>query len=79
MAESEEKLKSLLMRVNEESEKNGLELNIQKTKMMASIILWQIEGGEVEAVTYFSLGLQNHCRQWLQSWDWKTLAPWKGI
>ena len=63
MAESEEKLKSLLMRVNEESEKNGLELNIQKTKMMASIILWQIEGGEVEAVTYFSLGLQNHCRQ----------------
>ena len=63
MAESEEKLKSLLMRVKEESEKNGLELNIQKTKMMASIILWQIEGGEVEAVTYFSLGFQNHCRQ----------------
>ena len=43
MAESEEELKSLLMRVKEESEKNGLELNIQKTKMMASIILWQIE------------------------------------
>ena len=43
MEENEEKLESLLMRVKEESEKNGLELNIQKTKMMASIILWQIE------------------------------------
>ena len=55
MAESEEKLNSLLMKVKEESEKTGLELNIQKTKIMASnpITLWQIEGGKVETVTDF--------------------------
>ena len=53
MAESEEELKSLLMRVKEESEKAGLKLNIQKTKILASspITAWQIEGGKVEAVT----------------------------
>ena len=53
MAESEEELKSLLMKVKEESEKVGLKLNIQKTKIMASgpITSWQIEGGRVEAVT----------------------------
>ena len=53
MAESEEKLKSLLMKVKEESEKNGLKLNIQKAKIMASgpITSWQAEGGKVEAVT----------------------------
>ena len=58
MAESEEELKSLLMRVKEESEKPGLKLNIQKTKIMASgpITLWQIEGEKVEAVTNFILG-----------------------
>ena len=62
MAESEE-LKSLLMKVKEESEKVGLKLNIQKTKIMASgpITSWQIDGGKVEALTDF-LGLQNHCR-----------------
>ena len=64
MAESEE-LKSLLMRVNEESEKVGLKLNIQKTKIMASgpITSWQIDGETMETVTDFILGvLQNHCR-----------------
>ena len=62
MAESEEELKSLLMKVKEESEKVGLKLNIQKTKTMASgpIISWQIDG---ETVRDFILGgLQNHCR-----------------
>ena len=58
MAESEEELKNLLMKVKEESEKVGLKLNIQKTKIMAfgSITSWQIEGKEVEAVTDFILG-----------------------
>ena len=65
MAESEEELKSLLMKVKEESEKVGLELNIQKTKIMASspIISWLIDEEKVEAVTDYFLGLQNHCRQ----------------
>ena len=65
MAESEEELKSLLMKVKVESEKVGLKLNIQKTKIMASgpITSWQIDGGTVEIVTKFILGgLQNHCR-----------------
>ena len=55
MAESEEELKSLLMKVKEESQKAGLQLNVQKTKIMASggITTWQIEGGKVEAVTGF--------------------------
>ena len=63
MAESEE-LKSLLMKVKEESEKVGLKLNIQKTKIMASspITSWQIDGETVEAVTDYFSGLQNHCR-----------------
>ena len=61
MAESEE-LKSVLMKVKEESEKVGLKLNIQKTKIMASgpITSWQIEGVNVETVTFYFLGLQNH-------------------
>ena len=64
MAESEE-LKSLLMKVKEESEKVGLKLNSQKTKIMASglITSWQIDGETVETVTDFIFGgLQNHCR-----------------
>ena len=68
MAESEEELKSLLMKVKEESEKVGLKLNIQKTKIMASgpITSWQIDGETVETVTDFILGgLQNHFRWWL--------------
>ena len=65
MAESEEELKSLLMKVKEESEKVDLKLNIQKTKIMASnpITLWQIDRETVETVADFTLGgLQNHCR-----------------
>ena len=64
MAESEEELKSLLMKVKEESEKVGLKLNIQKTKIMASglITSWQIDGETMETVTDYFLGLQNHCR-----------------
>ena len=65
MAESEEELKSLFMKVKEESEKAGLKLNIQKTKIMASgpITSWQIDGEIMEIVTdFFFLGLQNHCR-----------------
>ena len=65
MAESEEELKSLLMKVKEESEKVGLKLNIQTTKIMASgpITSWQIDGETMEIVTDFILeGLQNHCR-----------------
>ena len=65
MAESEKELKSLWMKVTEESEKVGLKLNIQKTKIMASspIISWQINGETAETVADFILGgLQNHCR-----------------
>ena len=65
MAESEEELKSLLMKVKEESEKVGLKLNIQKNKIMASrpITSWQIDEEAMETVTDFILGgLQNHCR-----------------
>ena len=65
MAESEEELKSLLMKVKEKSEKFGLKLNIQKTKIMPSspITSWQIDGKTVETVANFIfLGLQNHCR-----------------
>ena len=64
MAESEEKLKSLLMKVKEESEKVGLKLNIQKTKIMASgpIASWQIDGERTETVRLFFFELQNHCR-----------------
>ena len=65
MAESEEELKSLLIKVKEENEKAGLKLNIQKTKIMASgpITSWQIDGETMETVTdFYFLGLKNHCR-----------------
>ena len=65
MAESEEELKSLLMKVKEESEKVGLKLSIEKTKIMASgpISSWQIDGETVETMSEFIFGgLQNHCR-----------------
>ena len=81
MAESEEELKSLL-KVKEEIEKVGLKLNIQKTKVMASgpITSWLIDGKTVETVADFIFwGLQNHCRWWLQPWNWKPLTPWKKI
>ena len=63
-AESEQELKSLLMKVKEESEKVGLKLNIQKMKIMASgpITSWQIDGETKETLTDFIWGLQNHCR-----------------
>ena len=76
MAESEEDQKSLLMKVKEESEKSGLKLNIQKTKIMSSgsITSWQIDGGKMETVAGFifscsKAGLQNHCEWWLQPWN----------
>ena len=64
MAKSEEKLKSLLMKVKEESEKAGLKLNIQKAKTIASgsITSWQIDGETMETVIGFFWGAQNHCR-----------------
>ena len=63
-AKSEEELKNLLMKVKEESEKAGLKLNIQKTKIMAysPITSWQIDGETMERMTDYFLGLQNHCR-----------------
>ena len=64
MAENEEELESLLMKVKEESEEVGLKLNIQKTKIMASgpITLWQIDGETMQTARDYFLGLQNHCR-----------------
>ena len=64
MVESEEELKSLLMKVKEESEKVDLKLNIQKTKIISSspITSWQIDGETMERVTDYFLGLLNHCR-----------------
>ena len=64
MAESEEELKSLLMKVKVESEKVGLKLNVQKTKIMASgpITSWEIDGETGETVSEYIWGLQNHCR-----------------
>ena len=72
MAESKEELKSLLMKVKEESKKVGLKLNIWKTKIMAScpITSWQIDGETMETVRDFIFGgLQNYCRWWLQPWN----------
>ena len=72
MAESEEELKSLLMKMKEESEKAGLKLNIQKTKIMVSgpITSWQVDGGNNgNSDRLYFIGLQNHCGQWLQPWN----------
>ena len=72
MAESEDKKKEPLSESEKESEKIGLKLNIQKTKIMASSpsTSWQIDGETVETVTDFYLfGLPNHCRWWLQPWN----------
>ena len=79
MAESEEKLKSLLMRVKEESEKVGLKLNIQKTKIMACgpITSWQIYGETVETVTDFILGGSKITADGDCSHEIKTFAPWE--
>ena len=77
MTESEEELKSLLMNVKEESENVGLKLKIQKPKIMASgpITSWQIDGETVADFIFW--GLQNHCRWWLQPWNYKTFTSWK--
>ena len=71
MAESEEELKSLLMKVKVESERVGLKLNIQNMKIMAPgpITSWQIDGETMETVTDYFLGLQNHFRGWLHAWN----------
>ena len=71
MAESKEELKNLSRKVKEESEKTGLKFNIQKNKIMASgpITSWQIDGETMETVTDYFLGLQDHCRWWLQPWN----------
>ena len=78
-SESKEELKSLLMKVKEESEIAGLRLNIKKkkkTKIIAPgpITKWQIEGEKVEIVRFPILGLQTHCRWWLQPWNQKMIA-----
>ena len=72
ITESEEELKSLLMKMKEESERAGLKFNIQKTEIMTSgpITSWQIDGKTVKTVADFIFGgLQNHCRWWLQPWN----------
>ena len=72
MAENEEELKSLLMKMKQESEKAGLKLNIQKMKIMASgpITLWQIDGETMETVRDFNfLGSKITCRWWLKPWE----------
>ena len=71
MIESEEELRSLLMRVKDVSEKAGLKLIIQKTRIMVSgpITLWQIDRETIETVKGYFLGLQNHCRWWPQPWN----------
>ena len=78
MAENEEKLRSLLMKVKEESEKTILKLNSQKTKSMASgcITTWQIDGKKsANHVIFHLLELQSHCGWWLQPWNEKTFVP----
>ena len=79
MAESEEELKSLLMTVKEESEKVGLKLNIQKTKIMASgpITSWEIDGETLETVSDFILGGSKITADGDCSHEIKTLTPWK--
>ena len=72
MAESKDKLKSLLIKVKEESEKSGLKLNIQKMKIMASDLITSQEiNGETKEIVkdYFFLDSKNHCRQLLKSWN----------
>ena len=79
VAESEEELKSLLMKVKQESEKVGLKLNIQKTKIMASgpITSWQIDGETMETVTDFILGGSKITADGDCNLEIKTFAPWK--
>ena len=80
---NEDKLKSLLMKVKEESEKAGFKLNIQKTKIMASHQFMSHQfmanrwGNNGNSDRLYFLGLQNHCRWWLQPWNSKMFASWK--
>ena len=78
MAEIEQELKRLLMKVKEKSEKVGLKLNIQKTKIMASgpITSQEIDGETVETLADLIFGGSNHCRWWLQPWK-KTITEWE--
>ena len=71
MAENEKELKSCLIKVKEESEKTGLKLNIQKTKVMVSgpITSWQTDEETMETDRLYFIGLQNHYRWWLQPWS----------
>ena len=71
MAESEEELESLLIKVKEESEKVGLKLSIQEIKIMASSLITSLQYMENSGSSYkfYFLGLQNHCRGWLQPWN----------
>ena len=79
MAESEEELKSLLMKVNEESEKVGLKLNVQKTKIMAfgPITPWGIDGETVETVSDFTFGVPKSLQKVIAAMQQKTLTPWE--
>ena len=80
LAETKEVLKSFLMKVKQKSEKTGLKLNIQKTKIIASgpITSWQTDSGKNgSSDRLYFLGLQNHCRWCMQPWNSKMLAPWK--
>ena len=79
MAESEEELKSLLMKVKEESEKVGLKLNIQKTKIMASgpITSWQIDGEAVETVSDFIFWAPKSLKMMIAAMKLKDVTPWK--
>ena len=79
MAESEEELKSLLMKVKEEREKAGLKLYIQKAKIMASgpVTSWQIDGGKMETLTYFIFLGSRITADGDCSHEMKTVAPWK--
>ena len=80
VAESKEELKILLMKVKEESEKAGLKLNIQKNKdygIWSHHFMANRWGNNGNNDRLYFLGLQNHCGQWLQPWNWKTLGLWK--
>jgi len=75
MSESKEELKNFLMKVKEKSEKTGLKLSSQKTKIMvsSSITSWQVDGETMGTLRDYFLGLQNHCRWWLQPWNQRCL------
>ena len=77
MVEIEKELKGLLMKVKAESEKVGLKLSIQKSKIMANHFMASRWGNNGNCDRLYFLGLQNHCRCWLQPWSLKMLAPWK--